>query len=126
MLSVYVNIIEERGRDLGERHPRKPQESHKPEMRTAHLIMTGCAVGLVFIPDKASTFWRSGDNLGHIYLGGRASPGKKPCIKRSGLSLGLVVLSLFSSLRQPSVSRPAESLPAGGNWASPPCWPFWA
>ena len=28
-LNVYVSIIKERGKDLGERHPRKPQESHK-------------------------------------------------------------------------------------------------
>ena len=28
-LNVYVSIIKGRGKDLGERHPRKPQESHK-------------------------------------------------------------------------------------------------
>lgn len=28
-LNVYVSIIKGKGKDLGERHPRKPQESHK-------------------------------------------------------------------------------------------------
>ena len=28
-LNVYVRIIKGKGTDLGERHPRKPQESHK-------------------------------------------------------------------------------------------------
>lgn len=47
--------------------------------------MTGCAVELVFIPDKASAFLRSGDNLGHIYLGRRTSPGKRFWVRRPGV-----------------------------------------
>lgn len=61
-----MDIIKGKGRVLGERHPRKCQESHKTLMRMADLVMTGCAVELVFIPHKASAFPRSGDNLGHM------------------------------------------------------------
>lgn len=50
--------------------PKKPQDPDENQ-RSGN---DGVAVRLVFIPDRASASLRSGDNLGHIYLGGRASP----------------------------------------------------
>jgi hypothetical protein len=71
-----VHIIKGKGEDLREKHPRKPQEATRPG-RELPMVMTGCAVELVFISDKAGAFLSSGDNLGHLYLGGRVSPEKR-------------------------------------------------
>lgn len=63
--------------------------------------MTGCALGLVFIPNKTSAFLRSGDNLGHIYLGGRLSAGER--FESRDLGESQASDSLLFSLRQLSV-----------------------
>lgn len=65
------------GERFGGETPEKNPRSHKTKTSISDLVMTGCAVRLLFIPDRAGAFLRSGDNLGHIYLGGRASPGKR-------------------------------------------------
>lgn len=70
MLTVYIRIIRGKGERFGRETPEKNPRSHKTQTRISDLVMTGCAVRLVFIPDRAGAFLRSGDNLGHIYLGG--------------------------------------------------------
>lgn len=74
MLTVYICIIrgkgERFGRETPEKKPKKPQDPDENQRSGNNWV----AVRLVFIPDRAGAFLRSGDNLGHVYLGGRASP----------------------------------------------------
>lgn len=50
--------------------PKKPQAPAENQLCGNHWV----AARLLFIPDGAGAFLRSGDNLGHVYLGGRAGP----------------------------------------------------
>lgn len=75
MLTVYICIIRGKGERFGrERNtrekPKKPQDPDENQRSGNNWV----GVRLVFIPDRAGAFLRSGDNLGHVYLGGRASP----------------------------------------------------
>lgn len=75
MLTVYICIIRGKRERFGRETPEKNPRSHKTQTRISDLVITGCAVRLVFIIDRAGAFLRSGDNLGHVYLGGRANLG---------------------------------------------------
>lgn len=76
-LTVYIRIIRGKRERSGRETPEKNPRSHKTQTRISDLVITGSAVRLVFILGRAGAFLRSGDNLRHICLGGRASSGKR-------------------------------------------------